>query len=79
MRRRNRALRVLPGPRVHVGDVAVPPVPRVEQHLPPFLLVVREHARETAEARRVISKDPAVQAAVDLRDDAGDVGRAVRG
>ena len=34
-------------------DVAVPQVPGLEQRVPPFLLVLRKHARETAEARRL--------------------------
>lgn len=49
-------------------------MPRMEQHIPPLMLVVREHADQTAEARRVISEDPAVQAAIDLRNDSGDIG-----
>jgi hypothetical protein len=54
----------------------VPQVPRVEQHLAPIVLVVREHAHEGAEAGRVTRLvDAAVEAAVDLDDVAGEVGR----
>ncbi len=77
VRGRNRSLCLLPGPWLGFGDVAVSPVPRMEQHIPPLVLVVREHADQTTEARRVISKDAAVQAAIDLRDDSGDIGRPV--
>ena len=38
---------------VDPGDMAVPQVPGLEQRVPPFLLVLRKHARETAEARRL--------------------------
>src|SRR3989454_3429054 len=79
VRCRNRSLCLLPGPRFGFGDVAVPPMPRMEQHIPPLVLVVREHAGQTAEARRVILEDPAVQAAINLCDDSRDVGRPVRG
>ena len=49
----------------------MPPVPRVEQHLSPFVLVLLEHADETAEAERVTCRQgpsvhAAIQAAVDL-------------
>jgi len=78
LRSRNRPLCFLPGPRVRFRDMAVPPVSRLEQHIPPLVLVVREHAGQTAETRRVISEDSAVQAAVDLRDHSRDVSRPVR-
>ncbi len=35
------------------GDLAVPPVPSVEQHVPPVVLVVREYAGQAAEAARL--------------------------
>src|SRR2546425_13202055 len=60
LRSRNRPLCFLPGPRVRFRDMAVPPVSRLEQHIPPLVLVVREHAGQTAETRRVISEDSAV-------------------
>jgi hypothetical protein len=35
-------------------DMAVSSMPRLEQCLPPLLLVLRKHADEAAEARRLI-------------------------
>src|SRR5439155_4555188 len=64
---------------VDPGDMAVPQVPGLEQCVPPFLLVLRKHARETAEARRLNglrdrSVHSAIQAAVDLDHIPGQVG-----
>src|SRR3989454_6025750 len=61
VRCRNRSLCLLPGPWVRFGDMAVPPLPRLEQHIPRLVLVVREHAEQTAETRCVISEDPAIR------------------
>src|SRR5207247_10321707 len=79
LRGRIQSLCLRPGPWLRFGDLAVPAMPRMEQHNPPLVLVVREHAEQTAEARRVISENPSVQAAIDLRDHSRDVGRPVRG
>src|SRR5207249_4075439 len=56
LRGRNQSLCLRPGPWLRFADLAVPAMPRMEQHNPPLVLVVREHAEQTAEARRVISE-----------------------